>query len=222
NNPAIISQLEDLLANNNDPNAPKAHLSYLFFNEKLELLPGNSGIIQVPVGISGWTSLSPAIATGQNGGVTAVGQVTALEPGYIIVYVDNQSVGKDVWFDNLMIGHYTGEVLEQSHYYPFGLTVDGPMAAGVTEQPLKLTTKELEKSFDLNAYDFGARMQDMQLGRWWGADPLAEKYYPFSPYNFCVNNPTNFIDLFGEDVYIAIWYTAKLGTLELQLMITSK
>jgi len=76
-------------------------------------------------------------------------------------------VGKDVWFDNLMIGHYTGEVLEQSHYYPFGLTVSGVAVPNVVDQSLKLTTKKLEKSFDLNVYDFGARMQDMHLGRWW-------------------------------------------------------
>ena len=30
-------------------------------------------------------------------------------------------------------------------------------------------------------------------------DPLAEKYYPFSAYNYCVNNPLKYIDLDGRD-----------------------
>jgi hypothetical protein len=47
-------------------------------------------------------------------------------------------------------------------------------------------------------YDFGARMQDMQLGRWWQVDPLAEKYYNKNPYNYCGNNPVFYIDPYGQ------------------------
>ena len=65
-------------------------------------------------------------------------------------------------------------------------------------QPYKLTTKELESNFDLNMYDFGARMQDMQLGRWWQVDPLAEKTYYESPYCYVGNNPTRFVDFDGR------------------------
>ena len=32
-------------------------------------------------------------------------------------------------------------------------------------------------------------------------DPLAEKYYFLSPYAFCSNNPVNFVDLDGEDIW---------------------
>jgi hypothetical protein len=32
-------------------------------------------------------------------------------------------------------------------------------------------------------------------------DPLAEKYYPISPYVYCANNPINNIDPFGLDVW---------------------
>lgn len=86
-------------------------------------------------------------------------------------------------------------MLEEDHYYPFGLTLS-QNAAG-NEQPYKLTTKELEKAFDLNMYDFGARQYDMQLGRWTGIDPLAEQMRRHSPYNYAFNNPVRFIDQDG-------------------------
>jgi len=109
-----------------------------------------------------------------------------------VVFVDNNSIGTDVWFDNVQVSHYNGEVLEENHYYPFGLTIS-ESGIGV-DQPYKLTTKELEKAFDLNMYDFGARQFDMQLGRWTSIDPLAELMRRHSPYNYAFNNPIRFID----------------------------
>ncbi|RZJ80637.1 MAG: RHS repeat-associated core domain-containing protein, partial [Chryseobacterium sp.] len=128
---------------------------------------------------------------------------TALEPGFVVVYVDNQTIGKDVWFDNVQILHYNTRVLEENHYYPFGLTVSAS-AMGTTEQPLKYQGKELENSFGLEMYDFTARMYDPQLGRTWQPDPLANERVWVSPYSWVQNNPISRIDPTGasdEPVY---------------------
>ena len=60
--------------------------------------------------------------------------------------------------------------------------------------------KELDTKKGLNWYDYGARMYDAALGRWHVVDPLAEKYYSVSPYNYCMNNPVNAIDSNGEKI----------------------
>ena len=41
-------------------------------------------------------------------------------------------------------------------------------------------------------------MYDPAIGRWTAQDPLSEKYYSFSAYNYCVNNPVMFVDLDGK------------------------
>ncbi len=52
----------------------------------------------------------------------------------------------------------------------------------------------------LNTYDYGARQYNPVTGRWDRMDPLSEKYTPYSPYNYCLNNPVMLVDPDGKDV----------------------
>ncbi|MEN9457515.1 MAG: hypothetical protein RL135_76, partial [Bacteroidota bacterium] len=54
-----------------------------------------------------------------------------------------------------------------------------------------------------NNLDFGARIYDARLGKWFSADPLQEKYSSFSPYCFATNKPILFMDFDGRDIILS-------------------
>lgn len=65
--------------------------------------------------------------------------------------------------------------------------------------PYKFNGKELDSETGL--FYYGARYYDAKESRWYGTDPLAEKYINLSPYNYCAVNPVNRIDPDGRDDY---------------------
>ncbi|OCA73754.1 RHS repeat-associated core domain-containing protein [Chryseobacterium arthrosphaerae] len=70
----------------------------------------------------------------------------------------------------------------------------------------KYNGKELQET---GMYDYGARMYMPDIGRWGVIDNKAEKYFPFSGYNYAINNPIKYLDPDGNDVII--WYLASDG-----------
>nr|WP_255508583.1 RHS repeat-associated core domain-containing protein [Flavobacterium sp. SaA2.13] len=91
------------------------------------------------------------------------------------------------------------EVIEEDHYYPFGLKhkIEGSIIQPIgndVAQKYKYNGKELQDELGLNMYDYGARNYDPALGRWMNIDPLAEISRRWSPYNYAYDNPVFFID----------------------------
>jgi len=68
-----------------------------------------------------------------------------------------------------------------------------------------------ESDAEMDLGDFGARKYDATIGRFTAIDPLFEMYPSFTPYNYCNNNPINYIDPTGESMMDLIILSRSVG-----------
>ena len=180
---------------NYNTSQPKAFLNWVLLDNQLNYVTG--GVTQMPL-----------ISAGVSKQVMQATLPVAVKNGYLYIYTSNESA-QDVYFDNLNIQFYNGPLLEETHYYPFGLTMAGisdkALKSKYTENKYRFAGKELQRQelndgSGLETYDFGARIYDHQIGRWWHIDSKADRYHLVSPYSFTSNNPILFVDIDGKEI----------------------
>ena len=116
-----------------------------------------------------------------------------------------------------VINATTSTVTQTTDYYPFGLAIN---TTGSSKNKYLYNGKEVQSGSGF--YDYGARMYDAGVGRWFVGDPLADhpNQVDKSPYSAFWNNPIMYDDPDGkcptcpDEVYLPIAnhvYKAKVG-----------
>lgn len=161
---------------------PKAYLKYLHLDKDSNLVEA----LTIPVTDTGngqWETLTVAKKIAQE--------------GTVYLYLANES-GDNVYADNFRVAQFTPTVVQEQHYYPYGLDIlPINLDPGDDRFPFFFNHKEKLTAFDLQYLDYGARLYDLQLSRWSSDDPL---YQFASPYDFCGGDPVNRIDPDGRFV----------------------
>jgi RHS repeat-associated protein len=185
------------LANVSDPhryttdNIPRAYLNILFFDERFNFVPENSTAVRVSQSGDGAAPLVlPA-------------NIKAPKNGFAYIYVSNEN-DDAVYFDNLQVSDNRGRMIEENHYYAFGLKIAGisskklgDIAEGMLDNKNLYNDKELIDEADLDWYDYGFRNYDPQIGRFPQLDPLTDDYPYYTPYQYAGNEPIGNVDLDG-------------------------
>ena len=182
NNPFGVAVLPDAAATDN---LPKAYLSVLFFDERFNFVgsePVHSDRVKVE---------------GNNTDILSITGIKAPKNGYAYIYVSNES-DEPVYFDNLKVSHTRGSIVEENHYYAYGLKI-----AAISSHVLPAANEGNTKNnylyqgdfsqFDeeVGWNDFELRNYDPQIGRWIQQDPY-DQYE--SPYVGMGNDPVNGVD----------------------------
>jgi hypothetical protein len=118
----LTSQVGSFLNSQNNQNANnvKAGLHWILLDEQFKIVSGASGFESVPdesVFQNGtpnpqvYRHVRPNLQVPKN--------------GYLYVYVANETDNVSVYFDNLQVSHVPGPLVEETHYYPFGMTMAG-------------------------------------------------------------------------------------------------
>ena len=193
--------VNNFLTNSQQPTSvtPRAFINYILLDEQLKFVKAGASPVS--------SSESPAklkdhFSELQNIGVT--------KNGYLYVYCSNESP-VDVYFDNLQVVHSRGPLLEENHYYPFGLKMDGISykAANVSlNKEHTFQEQRFDDDLDMDLIQFKWRTYDPQTGRFLQIDPLADDYRYQSPYNFSENRVTDGREMEGLE-YVSIHHYAN-------------
>jgi RHS repeat-associated protein len=177
----------------NDPAENRAYLNWILLDEEqLKLVSGanNSGYEELG------NASSKTFLQSNNGD-----EVEVTRNGYLFVYVSNSSGEHYAYFDDLRVEHIRGRLLEETHYYPFGLTmaaISSKAAGGLQNNFKSNGGTELNGDLELYYNETFFRNYDVQIHRFIGMDPLSESTTDLNPYQFCANNPVLYVDPLGD------------------------
>jgi len=120
----------------------------------------------------------------------------------VYIYLSNESpTTVEVYFDDFKVTQTKSPVIASNDYYPYGLTFNSYSRENSTSQDYKYNGKEEQTELGLGWLDYGQRMYQPELGRFFTQDRFASKYFDTSPYSYASNNPILYVDINGDSVW---------------------
>ncbi len=170
-------------------NVPKAYIVALYFNNNFGYEDASYHVIGTE-GLNAWQKLTF--------------EKIVEEPGYVYIYVANESRENiNVFFDDLKVTMKQSLVVSGNDYYPFGM----PIAERSFEREdyrFDYQGQFSEKDDETGWNAFQLRMYDARIGRWISTDPYGQYH---SPYVGMGNKPMSGVDPDGG----WSWVTAAVG-----------
>ena len=102
------------------------------------------------------------------------------------------------------------ELIQENHYYPFGMDQLGNWVATVGPKNDYLYNGK-EWNEEIGWYDYGARWYDPAIGRFTTIDPLSELFFPINPYVYTGGNPISNVDPTGMAFWKSEWLNENVG-----------
>ena len=105
------------------------------------------------------------------------------------------------------------EIVQENHYYPFGLKMKGPWMGDENAYRYKYNGIEEVDDFGLDLSFATFRTLDPAIGRWLQIDPKVEHDFSSSPYSSMYNDPIFFNDPDGDCPVCPFLVAAAVGGL---------
>jgi RHS repeat-associated protein len=196
--PGVFSNFLNSQPCSGSTSKPRAYLTIMFFDEQFNFIEDGSTFQRVFESGNGSDPDKQPLQ---------LLNIKAPKNGYAYVYVSNESQ-EYVYFDNLEVKHERGRIVEENHYYPFGLKIASISAhkledpagnEGKVKNEYQYNDKELIDELEINWYDYGLREYDPQIGRFFRIDPLTDDYPYWTPYQYAGDEPIGNMDLDGAE-----------------------
>ncbi|WP_419179951.1 RHS repeat domain-containing protein [Aureisphaera galaxeae] len=191
---AVGTKLKKTLTENGTSHTTKYANGYIYLDDELQFFSHPEGYTK------------PVSGTSESVKGSKGGQTTQSGYQYVFQYKDHLGNVRLSYADGDLNGSVSNsEIIEESHYYPFGLKQKGyntTISGGNSlAQRWKYNGIELNEDLSLNLYEMEVRQYDPTIGRWTSIDPVI--HFDYSPYNAFDNNPIYWADPSGANAGLA-------------------
>lgn len=139
--------------------------------------------------------------------------------GNVLVTLSDKKIGIDGSDNDGVVDFFNADIVSANDYYPFGMEMPGRDTTFKTGYRYGFNGKEMDNETygQGNEYDYGMRIYNPRVGRFFSVDPLSSSFPWYSPYQYAGNTPIQAIDLDGNEEYHITFLLDKQGKTQIQI-----